>query len=183
MACWAGYAPAKRCAAARPANRAIVAAIPDLVFRLHRDGTYLDVHAPDDQLLALPVGALLGRRLTDLPLPAELVARSMAAVAATLAGGSLHTLEYRQQVPRGLRDFECRLVPCGPDEVLGVVRDMTDQRRAEERARAHQQQLAQVARVCTLGEMVSGLAHELAQPLTAVLYYARGCAARVEAGE
>jgi PAS domain S-box-containing protein len=59
-------------------------------------------------------------------------------------------------------------------EVIAVVRDITDRKRAEENARRHLEQMAHVARVSSLGEMVSGLAHELAQPLSAILYYARG---------
>ncbi|MEW6249154.1 MAG: PAS domain S-box protein [Planctomycetota bacterium] len=164
-------------------NRAIVAAIPDLVFRQRRDGVYLDVRASDPALLAVPQADLVGRSIRELPLPAAFIEQVMAAIERTLASGELQTLEYRLPVPRGLRDFEARLVPCGADEVLGVVRDITAQRRAEERARAHQEQLAHVARVSTLGEMISGLTHELAQPLTAMLYYARGCSARLQKGD
>jgi C4-dicarboxylate-specific signal transduction histidine kinase len=54
---------------------------------------------------------------------------------------------------------------------------------AEEIMREHQQQLAHAGRVGAVGEMASGLAHELAQPLSAILYFARGCAARLAAGQ
>jgi PAS domain S-box-containing protein len=49
-----------------------------------------------------------------------------------------------------------------------VFRDMTRRKRAEEDARQHQVELAQVGRLSTLGEMASGIAHELNQPLTAI---------------
>lgn len=64
-------------------------------------------------------------------------------------------------------------------EILSVARNINDRKRAEEAEREHQRQLAHVNRVSTLGEMASGLAHELAQPLSAILYYARGASTRL----
>jgi two-component system sensor kinase FixL len=56
-----------------------------------------------------------------------------------------------------------------------VIRDVTSRRRAEERSREHQEEMAHVSRVSLAGEMAAGLAHELSQPLTAIAAYARGC--------
>jgi PAS domain S-box-containing protein len=49
-----------------------------------------------------------------------------------------------------------------------VFRDMTRRKKADEDARQHQVELARVGRLSTLGEMASGIAHELNQPLTAI---------------
>jgi signal transduction histidine kinase len=54
---------------------------------------------------------------------------------------------------------------------------------AEAQARRHQAEIAHAARLSTLGGMAAGLAHELNQPLAAVVSYARGCARRLEAGD
>ncbi|MFV1997263.1 MAG: PhnD/SsuA/transferrin family substrate-binding protein [Acidiferrobacterales bacterium] len=51
---------------------------------------------------------------------------------------------------------------------------------AEARARQHQAELAHVARLSTMGEMASGIAHELNQPLTAIVNYTRGCVRRMQ---
>jgi signal transduction histidine kinase len=53
----------------------------------------------------------------------------------------------------------------------------------ESQARRHQAEVAHAARLSTLGGMAAGLAHELNQPLSAVVSYARGCARRLEAGD
>src|SRR6187431_195074 len=51
-------------------NGAILRAIPDLMFVLLRDGTYVDYHARDPQLLFVPPSAFIGRKLRDvLPTP------------------------------------------------------------------------------------------------------------------
>lgn len=63
-----------------------------------------------------------------------------------------------------------------------VFRDMTERKRAEEEAQQHQLELAHVARLSTLGEMASGIAHELNQPLTAITTNARACVRMMESG-
>jgi two-component system sensor kinase FixL len=63
----------------------------------------------------------------------------------------------------------------GRENFTVVIRDITSRRKAEARHREHQAQLAHVWRVSLAGEMAAGLAHELSQPLTAIIAYARGC--------
>jgi len=65
--------------------------------------------------------------------------------------------------------------PDGSVSKLEIFRDITERKEAEEKAREHQSELAHVWRVNTMGEMASGLAHELNQPLCAILNYANAC--------
>ncbi len=65
--------------------------------------------------------------------------------------------------------------------LLLIGLDITERRRLEEQARLHLQQLAHVARVSTLGELASGLAHELNQPLMAIAAYTEGSIRRLKA--
>lgn len=58
---------------------------------------------------------------------------------------------------------------------IGFIRDLTENRLAEERFRKIQGELLHVSRYTALGEMASALAHELNQPLTAISNYLRGC--------
>jgi C4-dicarboxylate-specific signal transduction histidine kinase len=53
----------------------------------------------------------------------------------------------------------------------------------EAQAQQHHAELAHAARLSTLGEMAAGLAHELNQPLAAIVSYARGCSLRLRSGE
>jgi PAS domain S-box-containing protein len=69
--------------------------------------------------------------------------------------------------------------------IAGIIintRDLTDRKRAEEEARQRQQELAHVLRRRTMGETAAVLAHEVNQPLTAIMNYAQGCAERLRAG-
>lgn len=72
---------------------------------------------------------------------------------------------------------------------VGILRDLTSQR-AKEREIAQteleirqlRERLVHVARVSTLGEMVTGIAHEVNQPLTAIATYAQGCRRMIDGG-
>ena len=59
-------------------------------------------------------------------------------------------------------------------------RDITAVRSAERQAREHQQELIHVSRLSTMGEMATGLAHELNQPLSAIANFASGCSRRLQ---
>lgn len=64
----------------------------------------------------------------------------------------------------------------------GVAEDITARRLAEEQAKRHQADLAHIARVSMAGELASGLAHELNQPLAAVVSYAQAGARMARQG-
>lgn len=64
-----------------------------------------------------------------------------------------------------------------------VFRDITERKQVEDKNREHQLQLKHVARLSTLGEMASGIAHELNQPLTVINNYSRACIRMLESNE
>ncbi|VAX14595.1 Tetrathionate reductase sensory transduction histidine kinase [hydrothermal vent metagenome] len=61
--------------------------------------------------------------------------------------------------------------------------EMDERQKAEERVRSHQSELAHVSRISAAGELASGMAHEINQPLSAINSYAQGTAWRLQAGE
>ncbi len=62
------------------------------------------------------------------------------------------------------------------------VQDLSDRKKLEENARRHQEELAYVGRVSTISELAAGLAHEINQPLSAIVNYAEGCIHRLRSG-
>ena len=87
--------------------------------------------------------------------------------------GSYISVEYSCTPLRGLRG-----------ETRGsvvVFRDISARKQAQKHVEEHQLQLAHVGRLSTLGEMASGIAHELNQPLTAISTNARACIRLLEA--
>src|SRR3954452_13821966 len=104
-------------------HQALLAAIPDLMFRLRSDGTYLEF-AGDLSRLATPHDALVGSNIFDI-LAGEVAVTFMHCVATAVASGDLSTVEYELPTLAGeLRQFEARVVPIPehPDEVVAIVR-------------------------------------------------------------
>jgi PAS domain S-box-containing protein len=64
----------------------------------------------------------------------------------------------------------------------GADRDITLRKEAEEQMRRRQQALNRVAKMRSMGELASALAHELTQPLAAINNFATGCVCRLESG-
>jgi len=79
--------------------------------------------------------------------------------------------------PRSLFDADGRYIGS-----IAVVTDISARVAAANQARQRQAELAHVARLGTMGEMASGLAHELNQPLSAIVNYIEACLARIRAG-
>ena len=63
----------------------------------------------------------------------------------------------------------------GDLEFIGTVMDITERRRADEALRNAQAELARVARLTTMGELVASIAHEINQPLAAIATNADAC--------
>ena len=66
---------------------------------------------------------------------------------------------------------------------VSQIQDISQRKQAEEYLRQHQLELAHVARVNSMGELTSALAHELNQPLAAIVNYTRGCIRRMETSQ
>lgn len=70
-----------------------------------------------------------------------------------------------------------------PKYFVPVLEDITARKLAQEQAQRHQAELARVTRLSTIGELASGLAHEINQPLAAVSNYIEVCAGELRFGE
>ncbi|ASC85434.1 PAS domain S-box protein, partial [Pseudomonas fragi] len=149
---------------------------------------------PDPVLFIDPAGGVsylnpAARRLLGL-LPAQ----GMPALAGFLTAQVLATLEssgWRSAEEQGMWSHETRLLPFNDEPSVPVsllllahrstagerffslmARDMRERELREAEQRHHQDELAHTARLVTLGELASGIAHEINQPLAAVVNYA-----------
>jgi PAS domain S-box-containing protein len=129
-----------------------------------------------ERLTGYDASEILGRKLA-MCFPEDSCAESMAKIAST-HNRALDSVE----IPVLHKDGDVRLViwssasidgPDGATPVATIAQgtDITDRVKAEDLARRRHEELAQVLRLNTVGEMASGIAHELNQPLGAICAY------------
>ena len=111
-------------------NSAILRALPDLMFVLRRDGTYVDYHARDSALLFVPPSAFVGRNVRDV-LPPPLADVMLNAMERACQNPDGVVLEYELSMGER-RSYEARIVQLDDDHLLSIVRDVTELKRASE---------------------------------------------------
>ena len=143
--------------------RALLNAIPDLMFRLSRQGVFLDYKA-DHKDLYTQATSIIGKYNRDLTPPefAGLIERQ---INTTLATGQMQTFDYQLPIPgRGVCDYEARMVASGADEVIAIVRDTTEKRKLLENLQKHQ-------KLESLGVLAGGIAHDFNNLLSGIFGY------------
>jgi PAS domain S-box-containing protein len=108
-------------------TRAILQALPDLMFVQDRTGTYLEYYAAAE--LYAPPDLFLGKTFREV-LPADTVAIVAPAFQRVAETGQSETIEYELEMSDGTRSYEARLVQLPPDKVISIVRDLTEAKRA-----------------------------------------------------
>ncbi len=110
--------------------RAILNAMPDLIFSVHRDGTLLDFHGGHDTRMYKVIKDVVGKNLMEV-LPPNLAEQRRYYLEQAFQTGELQFFEFDIETDRGLRHEEGRFVVSGDDWALHVVRDVTAHKEAE----------------------------------------------------
>jgi PAS domain S-box-containing protein len=136
-----------------------------------------------------PVRVSVGANYLDVCRDATLAGdpeagRILDALRKVLAGGTPLQLEYMSRTPAGDRWFEMTAEPLRRPEGGALVThvDVTRRRQAEGEAERQREELAHVLRITTLGELAASLAHEINQPLAAIVANAQATRRLLDAG-
>jgi PAS domain S-box-containing protein len=108
-------------------TRALLDAIPDMIFEFNRDGTILQFIPSASNEPLLPPEQLLGRPIIEV-LPASVANQTMFAIERVLESGHVHAFEYQLLQNSENKTFEARISPLGVDTVLAMVRDVSLQK-------------------------------------------------------
>jgi PAS domain S-box-containing protein len=114
-------------------HRAILGTVPDMMFRIRKDGVFLSFLAGKDYKPALAPSEFLNKKVQEV-LPEEIGSQTTHLVKKALETGQMQLMEYQLPVrlPNGpLCDFESRMVVSGENEVLAIVRDITERKQSE----------------------------------------------------
>jgi PAS domain S-box-containing protein len=161
-------------------HSAILRTIPDLMFVFSPDGVYLDYNAPSPAALFVPPDQFVGKHIRDV-LPRELAESIEPLFEKVMKSEQPVSLEYSLPMEGSDRHFEARLVRCDNDTIVCIVRNVTDRYRAAQELQQALTELAQATRVRSVGELATGIAHEVSQPLAAMITNARAGIRRLDA--
>ncbi|QDV83418.1 Sensor protein FixL [Stieleria magnilauensis] len=149
---------------------------PQCVKLVDREGRLVDINPAGLGMLEADREEVLGKCIFDVIVDEDRE-RFVKATQAVLRGEP-NSLEFEIVGLKGQHRFmTTRQVPIryGSDEsvhVLSITEDITEKRRIEKQLKDHRDKLAHASRVNLLGELVSSIAHELNQPLSAATNYA-----------
>jgi signal transduction histidine kinase len=150
--------------------RATLRALPDLVFRVNREGKYMDfMVSPQGRHLVDPQ-QLIGKNIHDtFPIPTSTIyaKRKYTALQQALMTQTIQIYEQQIEVGDQCRYEEIRVAPCGNDEVVFFIRDISDRKQAEIQLQQTNQELARATRL--KDEFLANMSHELRTPLNTIL--------------
>jgi len=121
-------------------NRALLEALPDLIFVFNRQNVFIDYSSTNNNILLMPPSTFIGRNISEV-LPPELADLTRHHVEQVFETGQIQVYQYSLLFGNEIRYFESRLVLKGSDEALSMVRDITERKRAEEKLSEQLKQL------------------------------------------
>lgn len=149
-------------------NRRVVECFPDLLVTLDSSGSFTFVSVRSEEMLGIPPAALIGTKISERAHPEDLARLQEHLHNLTSELTRSEQLEFRMRHSNGtwrvVRISASALLDSA-GHAIGIVasaRDITEEKQFE-------QQLIQSERLAAMGQMLAGVAHELNNPLTAIL--------------
>ena len=144
--------------------RALLDAIPDMIFELKRDGTIVRYIPSETYRTILPPEEFVGKTIAQVLPP--LAGQTAFAIDRALESGQLNAFEYQLQVGEEIKTYEARITPAGPDLVLAMVRDVSLRKWAESERESLIDELE--SKNAELERFTYTVSHDLKSPLITI---------------
>ena len=105
--------------------RAIVKALPDIIFRVDSNNEFIDVHVNDPSLLYVQPDQFLGKKVHEV-MPEYVAEKTNKLIKKALESGKLQVFQYELDFDGEIKYFESRISRSDENEILAVVRDITE---------------------------------------------------------
>jgi len=146
----------------------LLAAIPDMVFEVDPDGTFLFVHAQPGQTFT-DREVIVGGKLTEL-LPKEVGVKCLEAVQRVAEKREVESLDYFLPYPDSDRFFRAHLGPSTKGTVVAIIQDVTSDKCYQRKLELQAKRLTEANE--SLEQFVYIASHDLREPLTGIAGFA-----------
>ena len=147
-------------------NAALVKALPDWMFRIRLDGTVVNSKAAKHCILPFTSENVLQKNLSEL-LPSAVAQQLSVAISSAQATEGLEVIEYALTLKDQPYEFEARISPSEADEVIVLIRDITERKQAEADVQKSLEREKELNELKT--RFVSMASHEFRTPLATIL--------------
>ena len=175
-------------------NKAILNAIPDLMWQIDKDGVFLEFIPANDFPTLISPEQIVGKNIHEVA-PKWFAEKVMQCTKQAFQTNEIQIFEYQLPFTAGsdeMHDYEARLVVGGEDIILSIVRDITKRKRMENELRRYSEQLEELVeerttalkesqerlvkseKLAAIGQAATMVGHDLRNPLQAIengVYY------------
>ncbi|MEJ2568533.1 MAG: PAS domain-containing protein, partial [candidate division WOR-3 bacterium] len=111
-------------------NRAILSALPDLLFQIKKDGTFISYYAENKNSLFAKSEDFLGKKINEI-LPEDVARRSMQKLKEAIKTGETVSFEYKLPIDDKAKEWEARFTKIDKETAIVLIRDITEMKKAE----------------------------------------------------
>ncbi len=110
-------------------TQALINAIPDQIYILNRDGTFIDFKTGIDKPYLTP-SEFLGKKVSDV-LSVDIADKTIKSIELAFKTGNVQIFEYEVSLHDITEHFEARIVASGKDKVVAIIRNITERKNME----------------------------------------------------
>jgi diguanylate cyclase (GGDEF)-like protein/PAS domain S-box-containing protein len=112
--------------------RALYEAIPDLLLFLDAEGRFVEYKAAKNDMAHFAPEQFIGRTIREA-MPPEISGHATSCFEQAGSGGDVVSFEYQLMLPEGLTDYEARFIRTSGEEILCMVRNISERKLTEQR--------------------------------------------------
>lgn len=147
-------------------NQALIDSIPDLVFLFNRDGVFMNFHSPSINSLYVKPEQFLNKSVDEV-LPAYLAKLTHENLNRLFSTGRPQVYEYEMEDEGNIRYFDSRMVICGSDNAMTIVREITDQKMIQKELMYAKEKAEQSDKLKSA--FLANMSHEIRTPMNSII--------------